>query len=191
MSVEIEAKLKVDSLEQVTAKLSELGAEFMAEQLQKDFYFDDKDRTFTKTDQCLRLRRELVGNSERFFLTYKGAKEKDQFKKRQEIDIEIEDPDSMEKMLIALGYKKALVFDKKRRTWCLEDCIIALDQLPLLGAFVEIEGPDSDKIENVQKTLGLANLPHINESYAFLIEQRLLELGKSEKEIFLSNSAHK
>jgi predicted adenylyl cyclase CyaB len=81
MYTEIEAKLKVDSLEQMTAKLTELGAEFGQEQLQTDYHFDDANMTLQKTDRCLRLRRQLVNESERFFLTYKGAKEKSSFKK--------------------------------------------------------------------------------------------------------------
>lgn len=173
MYTEIEAKLKVESLEDVKRKLVDLGAEFLAEQLQRDYYFDDKERTLTKTDNCLRLRREMVGDSDKFFLTYKGAKEKNQFKKRQEIDIEIENPDSMEKMLTALGYNRVLVVEKKRRTWRYRDCLVALDELPLLGEFVEIEGPDDEKISDVQKELALANLPHIPESYAGLMEQKL------------------
>jgi adenylate cyclase class 2 len=173
MHIEIEVKLKVESLEDVRCKLVELDAEFLAEQLQKDYYFDDRDRTLTKTDRCLRLRREVVGNNESFFLTYKSAKEKDQFKRRQEINVEIKDHDSTEKLFAALGYSRVLVVEKKRKIWRHRDCIVALDELPLLGDFVEIEGPDNKKISDVQKDLGLANLLHIVESYADLIEQKL------------------
>jgi len=173
MHIEIEAKLKVESLEDVKRKLVERGAEFLAEQLQTDYYFDGRDRTLTKTDRCLRLRQEVIDDSERFFLTYKGAKEKDQFKKRQEIDIEIKDLDSTEKLLAALGYNMVLVVEKKRKTWRHRDCVVALDELPLLGDFVEIEGPDDERITDVQKDLGLANLPHIPESYASLMAEKL------------------
>ena len=173
MYIEIEAKLKVESLEDVKRRLVELGAEFTNEKLQRDFYFDDTNRTLTKTDQCLRLRREAVGNSSKFFLTYKSAKEKDQFKKRQEIDIEIEDFDSMEKMLTSLGYNRVLVVEKKRKTWRYRDCVVALDELPLLGEFVEIEGPDDEKISDVQNELALANLQHIVKSYADLVSEKL------------------
>ncbi len=38
MCAEIEAKLKVQSLEPIETKLKELGAEFIAEQKQTDFY---------------------------------------------------------------------------------------------------------------------------------------------------------
>ena len=173
MCTEIEAKLKVDSLQKTVEKLDGLGAEFLEEQLQTDYYFDDANTSLIKTDRCLRLRRLLVGKSERFFLTYKGAREKNDFKKRQEIEIEIKDADATEKILSALGYKKVLVFEKKRCIWQLNDCVIALDELPLLGNFVEIEGPNDRKIAEVQKDLGLSDLLHIPESYATLMEKKL------------------
>ena len=99
MNSEIEAKLKVDSIESVADKLAEVGAEFLEEQLQTDYYFDDANSELTKTDRCLRLRRQMVGKTESFFLTYKGPKEKDEFKKRQEIEIEVWDAGSTEKLL--------------------------------------------------------------------------------------------
>jgi adenylate cyclase class 2 len=185
MPVEIEAKLKVDSLQEIAGKLDGLGAEFGQEQLHLDSYFDDANTTFKKSDRCLRLRRLLVGKSERFFLTYKGAKEKNEFKKRQEVEIEVEDGDSAEKLLLLLGYNKALVFEKKRRIWQFGGCEVALDELPLLGSFVEIEGRDGEKIADVQRNLGLSNLPVILESYASLMEKKLRQLGRKEKEVFL------
>jgi adenylate cyclase class 2 len=185
MSVEIEAKLKVDSLEEIKRKLSELGAEFEQEQSQTDYHFDEANGTLQKTDRCLRLRRQLVNESERFFLTYKGAKEKSEFKKRQEIEIEIADGGSVQELFSALGYEKVLVIEKKRLTWHLGDCVVALDQLPLIGSFVEIEGPDEQKIADVQKNLGLSRLSHIRKSYAALIRAKLRELGKEQKEVFL------
>ena len=178
MCTEIEAKLKVESHKEVIEKLAELGAEFLAEQLQTDYYFDDANRTLTETDRCLRLRQLLAGKSEKFFLTYKGAKEKDEFKKRQEIEIEIKGADSAEKLLSALAYEKVLVFEKKRRIWRLGDCKVALDELPLLGNFVEIEGPDDKKIAAIQRNLGLADLPHITESYASLVAKKQIENSK-------------
>jgi adenylate cyclase class 2 len=185
MNIEIEAKLKIDSLEQVAAKLAELGAEFEQEQLHTDCHFDDANRTLQRTDRCLRLRRQLVNKGERFFLTYKGAKEKSSFKKRQEIEIEIANGDSIRKLFSALGYEKVLVIEKRRRIWHLGDCVVALDQLPLIGNFVEIEGPDEQKIADVQRSLGLSHLPHIRKSYAALIRAKLRELGKEQREVFL------
>lgn len=172
MCFEIEAKLKVDSLPEIERRLGELGAEFLAEQLQTDYHLDDTNAALTTSDRCLRLRRQVVDGNESFFLTYKGAKEKSNFKKRQEIEIEVADVDSTEKLLSALGYEKVLVVEKKRRLWQLGGCEVALDRLPLLGDFVEIEAPDDEKIADVQERLGLASLPHIPESYACLTARR-------------------
>jgi len=185
MCTEIEAKLKVKSHKEIVKRLDELGAEFSSEQLQTDYYFDDADRTFTKSDRCLRVRRLLTGRMEKIFITYKGAKEKSEFKNRQEIESQVMDGDSAEKLLSALGYEKVLVFEKKRRIWRLGGCEVALDELPVLGCFVEIEGPDEKKISNVQRDLGLSDLPHIAKSYALLLEEKLRQLGKEERELFL------
>ena len=104
MCTEIEAKLKVDSLLEVEQKLNDLGAEFLAEQLQTDYFLDDASTSLTTTDRCLRLRRQSTAGNERFFLTYKGAKEKSNLKKRQEIEVEIIEADSSQKLLSALSW---------------------------------------------------------------------------------------
>jgi len=173
MSLEIEAKLKVDSLEQVSDRLKELGAEFVAEQRQKDYHFDNNTGTLTANDSCLRLRRQTIGDTQEFFLTYKGPKEKSDFKKRAEIETEIADADSIEKILAALGYEKVFTIEKIRRLWKFGDCEIALDELPSLGNFIEIEGPDDETISDMQKRLGLAHLKHIPKSYAHLLKEEL------------------
>jgi adenylate cyclase class 2 len=178
MCTEIEAKLKVDSLSEVEHKLGELGAKFIAEQLQTDYFFDDVNATLTKADRCLRLRKQKVEENESYFLTYKGAKEKSDLKRRQEIESEIKDADSIHKLLLALGYKEVLIVEKKRGLWQFGNCEVALDQLPLLGVFVEIEGPNEEEITNVQNNLGLNDLPHISKSYASLLKEQLQQSDK-------------
>ncbi len=173
MYSEIEAKLKVDSLGEVETRLKDLDAEFIEEQVQSDCHFDDADATLTNSDRCLRLRKQISGGYTRYFLTFKGPREQSNFKKRQEIEIEIADADSTEKLLKALGYDKTLSVEKKRRLWQFHGCEIALDELQLLGDFVEIEGPDDEIIAEVQKILGLENLSHIPKSYASLIVDKL------------------
>ena len=178
MCTEIEAKLKVDSLSEVEHKLGDLGARFLGEQLQTDYFFDDVNATLINADKCLRLRKQMVEKSESYFLTYKGAKEKSNLKRRQEIESEINDADSIYKLLLALGYEQVLIVEKKRRLWQLGSCEVALDQLPLLGDFVEIEGPNEEEITNVQNSLGLTDLPHISKSYASLLKEHLQQSDK-------------
>ena len=180
MCTEIEAKLKIESPQEVERRLTELGAEFIAEQSQTDYHFDDAKASLSKGDKALRIRKQLVGEKMRFFLTYKGAKEKSNFKKRREIEFEIADAGAAEKLLCALGYHEALVVEKKRRLWQFGDCEVALDRPGLLGDFVEIEGPDDERINSVQQSLGLAELPHIAQSYAALTKAKLRDLGRQQ-----------
>ncbi len=187
MHEEIEAKLKVDSLAAIEARLRKCAAIFLRETVQTDVYFDTADRRLTRSDECLRLRCERVDQRERLILGYKGPKQQDDYKKRAEIEVEVCDAGAMESLLAGLGYGKALAFDKRRRLWQLDQCEVALDELPLLGAFVEIEGPDSGAIARVQEILGLSHIPHTMESYASLIDHALSRQGREQREVYLGD----
>ncbi len=121
----------------------------------------------------------------RLILAHKGAKEPDDYKKRVEVELEIGDAAAAEALLTGLGYQKALAFNKRRRTWQLHGCEVALDELPLLGTFVEIEGPHPGAISRVQTLLGLSGVPHTAASYATLIDQALARLGREPREVYL------
>lgn len=187
MHAEIEAKLKVDSLAAVEHRLGECGASFTRESIQVDFYFDTADGALTRADQCLRLRSEKTGERERLVLAYKGAKEPDDYKKRREIEVQVNDAAAAELLLQELGYQRALAFDKRRRAWSLCGCEVALDELPLLGTFVEIEGPDSGTIARVQETLGLSAVRPTIDSYATLIAAELTRQGRGRRAVYLQD----
>src|SRR3990167_5086568 len=102
MCTEIEAKLKIESPEQIEARLVELGAEFIGELRQTDYHFDDAKATLKKADKALRIRRQVAAGRTQLLMTYKGPKEKSNFKKRQEIEFELCDADAAEKLLGAL-----------------------------------------------------------------------------------------
>jgi adenylate cyclase class 2 len=185
MRSEIEAKLKVDSLEAVEQSLVRCDATFLRETVQTDRYYDTTGRDLTRTDKALRLRSDNKGGRERFILAYKGPKEQDDYKRRVELETEVSDAEAMDLLLWSLGYVKALAFNKRRRLWQLQGCEVALDELPLLGVFVEIEGPDSGVIGRVQTMLGLSDSPHIMASYACMIGERLSQSAIKEREIYL------
>ncbi len=173
MNIEIEAKLKVDSLDEVANRLSSAGAQFVAQLKQTDDYFDFPEQILRKSDRGLRLRREIVGENQKAILTYKGKREKHEFKKRQEIEVEVGDALSAEKIILAVGFEKLVTVEKERAVWKLNGCEVCLDEVTLLGQFVEIEGPDEEKIEEVQKRLMLEELPHIVESYSKMVRKKL------------------
>jgi len=190
MAFEIETKLKVDLFDEIESRLRELGANFVDEKMQTDYYLDKDDRALTKSDSCLRLRVVRIDDDIFADITYKGAKQKSDVKKRQEIVLEVSDAETALAIFAAIGYEKQLVIEKKRRCYDFAGCEVLLDELALLGNFVEIEGPDEKMIASVQCQLDLSGLKHIEQSYAELMESKLAELGITQKEIHLETEGN-
>lgn len=183
MALEIEIKLKVEDLQPIAEKLKQLGAKFEGDFLQKDSYYDDAQDSLVKSDRCLRIRKHINHIGEAIELTYKGARENHRFKSRREIGLRVDKAEELASLFEQLGYKEMLTFEKKRSLWEFQGCKVALDELPLLGKFVEIEGPDDNVIEQVQKDLGLVNLKHIPASYAHLMEDAVAKAGLKTRNI--------
>ena len=187
MNIEIETKVKVESLGEIAVRLSDVGGQLECELSQVDTYFDDAAETLFASDCGLRLRRQIIGDSESIILTYKGPRQEARFKSRQEIEIDVSDFEVAAELLAALGYEKALVLEKRRQVWRLADCAVCLDELPLLGSFVEIEAPGEQQITDILEKMELAHLGHINESYAQLMRAKLAELGSGKMEAFFND----
>lgn len=185
MSLEIEAKIRVPALTPVADKLKELGAVFLREVHQADTYFMDADHLLRKKDCALRIREQIADTQHRAFITFKGARTDSKFKNRPEYETGIENVEMMVKIFDALGYHKRLTVEKKRILWSLDSCEVCLDELPLLGFFVEVEGPDEAVITQVLEKLNLQDQPHISQSYASMISEKLKLEGSQEKEVRL------
>lgn len=187
MGLEIEAKVKVDGLDAIGERLEGLGAEHRGDVTHLDTYYGGGAGVLIKRGCGLRLRRRIDAASEKVILTYKGPKQKGRFKKRTEFEVEIADYSAMAGLLEALGYRQELVIEKRRRFWRFRGCAICLDQLPLLGGFVEVEGPAEDIIEQVLAAIGLDGLEHINKGYAGLIRDKLREIGSQDTQVLFDS----
>jgi adenylate cyclase class 2 len=73
---------------------------------------------------------------------------------RQELEVEINNLDTMRKILEEIGFTVYVMYEKYRTTWIWMDCEITLDEMPY-GYFCEIEGQDSVKIKQAADALGL------------------------------------
>jgi len=184
MNIEIEAKIKVESLEEIVVRLADMGGQMECDLLQVDTYFDDTGETLLASDCGLRLRKQSTGEGQKIILTYKGPRQKTSFKSRAEIEIEVSDFAHSVQLLAALGYEKALVFEKRRQVWQLPDSAVCLDELPLVGSFIEIEASSEQAVADTLRKLQLADFPHINESYAHLVRSRLNKLSPGRMEAF-------
>ena len=171
MKIEIETKIKVDSLDEVSAALDKCGAEFVGEFVERDIFFDDcGDRLLS--DGCgLRLRRRTGESTESNILTYKGKKQGGKYKARKEIEVEVQSIEDMILLLTELGYERKLEFEKRRQIWAIGGCEVCLDEIKPLGKFVEVEGPGAAAISKVVAELGLAGCEHIDKGYALMMSE--------------------
>jgi adenylate cyclase class 2 len=173
MSHEIEAKIKVAALEPIADKLKQLEANFLYDIQQIDTHFMDAANQLRKSDCALRIRHQIIGGQSSAFMTFKGPRSDSKFKARPEYETGVANPEAAQRIFESLGYRKAIVVEKKRSMWSLDDCEVCLDKLPHLGCFVEVEGPGEEVITGVLEKLGLHNEPHISKGYAAMMSSEL------------------
>lgn len=172
MKIEIETKIRVESFDSVINRLKEACAALEGKVLQRDTFFVDKEKKLIATDRGLRLRRQISDGVETVILTYKGERQKKVLKSRREIEVEVDSFESMKDILLALGFEKGIAFEKRRDYWSLDECEICLDELPMLGKFVEVEGPGEEAIFRVLDKIGLSASDHISESYSKMLSDK-------------------
>jgi adenylate cyclase class IV len=69
-------------------------------------------------------------------------------------------------------------FQKRRTTYRLGRCLVELDELPMLGAFIEIEGPSERQVFAVAGKLGLGD-ESIKISYSHMMAEACLAAKRS------------
>jgi adenylate cyclase, class 2 len=185
MAIELEAKMKVDDFDATRRRLRDSGARQVGSVLETNSFFDTRDRSLLSQDKGLRLRqsRDDATGKQRFVITVKGAQQEGPFKSREESEVNVEDGDDAAAVLHALGFEPTLSFQKKRESWTLGACKIELDELPILGRFVEIEGPDTDAIAKVREMLALSNLKPIQTGYIAMLSKYLKDHADQRREI--------
>ncbi len=64
----------------------------------------------------------------------------------------------------------------------MDECLVELDELPQLGCFVEIEGPDEEAVMSVRDVLHLDDRPLVNKSYSAMVDELLKSTGLTKLE---------
>jgi len=153
MGIEIEKKyrLKRGQEESLRQRLHEVGATSGGEEFEENTLYaghglDPKTRV-------LRLRR--VG--QRAILTYKERfPTESTIKHQREDETEVNDPKALAAILDALGYRPALVYEKRRASWQVGNVEVVIDELPF-GLYAEIEGGE-DSISEAERILKLSDV---------------------------------
>ena len=166
MSVEIEKKYRLAAGQRakIIKRLPQVGAKREARQFEENTLYEGDGIDISRS--VLRLRR--VGK--RAILTYKKrSSSRSAIRHQQEEETEVTDDAATDAILTALGFRSAVVYEKKRTTWSLGKVEIVIDDLPF-GLFMEIEGP-AKAITKTEKLLGVEDLRAEDLTYPELAQQ--------------------
>jgi adenylate cyclase class 2 len=173
MSLEIEVKVRIspEDLESIRDQLTKLGASCVEpREKEENWLFDFPDHDLRTAGCALRLR--IYG--EKSFLTYKGKIQSDpRFKKREELESSVGNPDKIKSILQHLGMSVCGKYSKFREIYQLpvnaEQVEVCLDETPV-GTFAEIEGPGAE-IASLAALLGWTPDSFIRKNYLEMYEE--------------------
>ena len=176
-ALEIEVKFAVADIASLREKIMDTGAISNGRRFEVNVRFDDSQRRLRRGDCLLRLRQ-----AEQTTLTFKctpGGRDR-QFKIHKELEVQVSDFDTMEQILGSIGFQRRQVYEKWRETFCLDEAILCLDQMPF-GDYLEIEGSKA-AIRAAATKLELPWRKRILRNYLdmFSILQRRLQLPFSD-----------
>lgn len=166
MGTEIEKKYRLtrEQRAELLRRLRKIGAVLEGEEFEENTIYGG--HNLDPRRSVLRLRRA----GERSILTYKErVPSESAIKHQREDETEVEDASALEDILDALGYRPALVYEKRRTTWLMPGAEAVIDELPF-GLFLEIEGEEKTIVE-VEHLLGLEEVEAEMASYPELTER--------------------
>jgi len=153
---------------------------FIRKEYQDDTYYGHPCRDFAETDEALRIRVKRFDGHFEAFLTYKGPKLDSDSKTREEIEVELPDPDKQAFILERLGFREVLNVRKTREKYYVDrGVVLTLDDVEGLGKFVEIERlvetpseipPTVEYLKGVLRSIGVENFER--RSYLELLLER-------------------
>ncbi len=158
--IETEVKFLVRRLAEIERRLIGMHARLIQARVHEwNLRLDTADKALSRSGRVLRLRQDSAVH-----LTYKDAGQVQVGAlARREIEIQVEDWESAQALMLALGFDVVFAYEKYRTTYAVEGAQIMLDELPL-GEFVEIEG-ELSSIQSVAEGLGLRWSTAIPHSY--------------------------
>lgn len=183
MAIEIEKKftLSNDQRERILASLEEIGAEFTGEDFEENIIY--RGGVLMEKGAILRIRK--IG--EETILTYKEPVNNAlAHKQRVEYETKVENADEITSIIESLGFRKSLVYEKRRKKWKFRGVEIVLDELPF-GIYMEIEGSIT-AIAEAEMFIGGEDLEEEYETYPHLTERFGVRLEDVIEARFTKNS---
>lgn len=172
MAVEIEKKYRLSGgdRDRVKSAFRDVGADYIGREFEENTIFGGD--VLAESGAIVRIRR----TGARAILTYKRRVESSiDVKKQIEHEVEVSDADTVMWVLLELGLRPRLVYEKYRDTWRLRSVEIVVDELPF-GWFMEIEGSIT-AIREAELLLGVGDLEVEHETYPMLTSRLGTNVG--------------
>jgi len=141
---EIEIKILEIDKEEIIKKLIGLGANKIAQEKQKSYFFDFPDCRLKKEKRSLRLR----SFGDKKFITSKKAISSDGAKIEDELEIDVSSIEETERIFLALGLEKKDTVKCTRTKYKSEDALFEIDEYPGVPCFMEIEAASKEIIKD-------------------------------------------
>jgi adenylate cyclase class 2 len=155
---EIEVKyLNIDP-DEIQKKLAGIGAVKVGEFFQRWKAFDYPDWRLDKQGAWLRLRDEGDGTTTLTFKQRLGIAGNDGIENdigMEEIEIHVDDFDTIVTIFVKIGFVEKHYAEKKRTRWEKDSIEFDVDTYPELEPYLEIEAPSWEKIDEAILWLGL------------------------------------
>jgi len=185
LKFEIEIKLRLPlDLGKIRHALQKAGFRVVEPRIREtNILFDNSKRTLRKHGKLLRLRRAGAHR----FLTYKGPSEPSRYKKRQELEIHLDDGDRLGEIFSHLGFRPVFRYEKFRTEYAKprSEGKVLLDETPI-GNFLEIEGSPR-WIDRTARALGFRRQDYITRSYGYLYLAYCRERRIAPKDMLFSD----
>ena len=180
--IEIEIKFFLAHVNAVRDQIHALGAESRGRVFETNIRYEDALNSLMKNRTLLRLRKDS-----KVTLTFKSEMpDKDHdFKIHRELEVEINDFQTMNNIIQSIGFHQEQVYEKWRETYTLGGTVICLDTMPF-GDFIEIEGK-KEQIRAVADKIGLIWEERIRSNYLALFETVKEGLDLSFSDITFQN----
>jgi predicted adenylyl cyclase CyaB len=142
---------------------------------QRDEYFDTRDENLKEQDFTVRLR--SVNGSLKMALKGPRIYLPDNVYRRIELEFSAANEEEVREQLKRQELTATAVIEKRRWVFSTENAEIAIDRLPCIGSFIEVEGDTPSAIETVLASLQLSSKNAVCENYSELLEAKFKEIG--------------
>ena len=169
---ELEVKARVADPAALEAALRRAGARLRFRGSMSDRRYDDAHGTLEGRDEVLRLRvyqpDQDTAHAEGV-LGWKGpVSVRDGYKRREEHETRVGDPDAAVALLERLGYRVSLRIDRTIAEYALGSAMVRIEWYPAMDVLVEIEG-DPDAIEAAIAATAIPRHEFLSESLPYFV----------------------